>query len=101
MKDLVVILVLASLWAVGGFAVGIALGALFGVQWAISCTALNLIAGMIMLLLVTRNEHARRLFYEGPRENESGMPLIGILWAIPFILLFIGVMWWLLAQLLK
>lgn len=54
-----------------------------------------------MLLLVTRNDRARRMFYEGPKENELGSPLVGLLWALPFMLMIIAAIWWLLAQLLK
>lgn len=80
---------------------GVSIQALFGAQVIVTCTALNLITGMVMLLLVTRHEKARRLFYEGPKEDELGLPVIGLLWAIPFTLLFIGLMWWLLAQFLE
>jgi hypothetical protein len=101
MKDMLLILTLAALWAVGGFVMGVSIEALFGGQVVVTCTALNLITGMLMLLLVTRHERARRLFYEGPKENELGLPFIGLLWAIPFTLLFVGLIWWLLAQFLE
>lgn len=101
MKDVSLILILAILWALSGFLVGLAIEALFGASWVVPCTALNLIAGMVMLLLVTRNDRARRMFYEGPRENELGSPLVGLLWAFPFTLMIIASIWWLLAQLLK
>lgn len=100
MKNLFLIAALAFLWAVGGFTVGIALQALFGVAWVMPCTALNLMAGMLMLLLITRNEYARRMFYEGPRQNEAGLLFIGLLWGLPLILIFLGIVWWLMAQLL-
>lgn len=100
-KDVPLILALAALWTLSGFLIGLAIEALFGTPWVIPCTALNLIAGMVMLLLVTRDDRARRMFYEGPREDELGSPLVGLLWAFPLTLMIIAVIWWLLAQLLK
>ncbi len=76
----------------GGLGVGIALEALVGGQWAVPCASLNLIAGMFLLLLVTRDERAKRIFYEGPRENEPGLPIIGLLWIMPLVLLVVGLM---------
>jgi hypothetical protein len=87
MKDTLLILGLAALWGLGGFAIGVALQTMFGGQWILPCASLNLIACMILLLLVTRNEQARRIFYEGPREDELGLPVIGVLWAMPLVFL--------------
>jgi hypothetical protein len=39
-------------------------------------------------------------FYDGPEEYRPGFLLIGLLWAFPFTLLLLGVIWWLLAQFL-
>ena len=92
---------LAALWALGGLGFGLAMQAFFNGQWLLPCASLNLITGMVLLLLITRNEQARRIFYEGPRENEPGLPVIGLLWVIPVTLLLVGLIWWLVAQLLK
>ena len=100
-KHLLFVLGLAILWGLGGFIMGVSIDELFGVPWTVPCTALNVIAGMVMLLLVTRNEHARRLFYEGRKDEQPGMVLIGLLWTFPFSLIVVGLIWWLLAQLLK
>ncbi len=101
MKNSLLVLGLGFLWSLGGFGLGMAIEALFGGQWIVPCASLNLIAGMILLLFVTRNEQARRIFYEGPREGEPGLPVIGLLWLMPFVLLLVGLVWWLIAQLLK
>ncbi len=101
MKNVFVVLALVALWVLGGLVVGISFQALFGVQWMVQCAALNLIVGMVMLLLVTNNEDARRLFYEGPRGDEISSPLIGMLWALPIVLFLVGLAWWVLAQFLE
>jgi hypothetical protein len=101
MKNSLLVIGLAALWVLGGLGIGLALQAFFDGQWLVPCASLNLIAGMLLLLLITRNEPARRIFYEGPRENEPGLPVIGILWAAPLVLLLVGLIWWLMAQLLK
>ncbi|MEM7127930.1 MAG: hypothetical protein AAF702_16470 [Chloroflexota bacterium] len=54
-----------------------------------------------MLLLITRNEQARRLFYEGAKEDEPGSLILAILWTLPFSLMVAGLIWWLMAQFLK
>ena len=101
MRNILLILALAAFWCVSGIVVGYSLNALFDGAWVAPCASLNVIAGMLLLLFITRNEQARRIFYEGPRANESGLILLAFLWAIPVILLFLGILWWLLAQFLR
>jgi|GEM_PF-1653048 len=101
MKNIFLIFSLAILWALGGLAAGAGFSAFLDLQGTIPCGAINVIAGMVMLLLVTRNEQARRLFYEGPKEDESGILVLALLWALPFTLMFAGLIWWLMAQFLK
>jgi len=100
-KETRLVIALAVLWIVSGAIVGFSLEALFSLQWVVPCTSLNLMMGMILLLLVTRNEWARRMFYEGPRAGEDSSPLIGMLWALPLVLLIVGGVWWLLTHLLR
>ena len=100
-KEVPIVLGLAVLWILGGIVIGFALQALFDVQWVIQCTSLNLIIGMVMLLLVTRNKEMRQLFYEGPKEGEISSPLIGMMWTFPIVMVIVGVLWWLLAQFLR
>ena len=101
MKQIPLIFFFAALWASSGLLLGVSLAALFDLEWQVPCLSLNLVAGLVLLLLVTRNETARRLFYEGPRDNEQGSVLIGMLWAFPFVLAFVGIIWWMLGQLLN
>ena len=51
-----------------------------------------------LLLLATRNPTARRIFYEGPRGEEPGILFLALLWAVPIVLVFLGIIWWLLGQ---
>lgn len=101
MKNSLLVIGLAALWALGGLGFGLAMEAFFNGQWVLPCASLNLIVGMLLLLLITHDEQARRIFYEGPQENEPGLPVIGLLWTVPLALLLVGLIWWLVAQLLK
>ena len=63
----------------------------------LSCGATNMLLGLIMLLLVLRDERARRAFYG---EGESGGLALAILVAaIPAMTLAMGLIWWLMGQL--
>ena len=101
MRSALLVLVLAVLWTLSGFVVGVTIQGFAGGQWTFLCASLNLIAGLVMLLLITRDEHARRIFYGGPRGDEPGLPAIGFLWVIPLVLLLVALVWWLIAQILK
>jgi hypothetical protein len=98
MKQYVLILALAVFWGISGLVVGLGVRAIFGAEIVFTCALLNVIIGLLLLLLTTRNEHARRLFYEGPRGEEEGLIPLAFLWAFPLILVFVGVLWWLLGQ---
>lgn len=56
---------------------------------------------MILLQLVTRNEAARRLFYEGERIDDHLSLGVAALWAIPVLLALTGVLWWILGKILS
>ncbi len=101
MKSLLPPMILAVLWAGTGALVGVGLNALYGKDWIMPCGALNMIFGLSLLLLVSRNETARKIFYEGPdREDESSV-WVAILWALPVAIGLVGVIWWLLGKLLS
>jgi len=97
-KNILLILALAVFWGVSGLVVSLGLNAMFGGNWAVFCTSLNVIAGLLLLLLATRNPTARRIFYEGPRGEEPGILFLALLWAVPIVLMFLGIIWWLLGQ---
>ena len=101
MRQILLVLALAVFWGVSGVVVGFALNALMAGGWVVPCASLNIITGLLLLLLTTRNEQARRMFYEGPRGNEPGFVPLALLWVFPIVLVFLGVLWWLLAQVLR
>ena len=98
MKHFFLILVLAVLWGVSGLVVSVGINAFFGGNWLVPCTSLNVIAGLLLLLLTTRNPEARQMFYEGPQEEDSGFWFLALLWVFPIVLIFLGLVWWALAQ---
>ncbi len=100
MRSLWPIIGLAAMWAVAGAVVGLGLGSLYGGNWVVPCGALNMITGLFLLLLVTRNETARKIFYEGPSHEEERSLLVAVLWALPVAAALAGVIWWLLGKVL-
>jgi len=58
---------------------------------------IGLLIGLIALVIVTRTERGRRMFYEGPTEEEEGDVLVGCLWVITLelfaVALLAGVIW--------
>jgi hypothetical protein len=99
MKSFWPIIALAALWAVTGAVVGLGLRSLYGVNWIAPCGLLNMIIGLILLLLVTRNETTHRIFYEGPGNEEDLSLAVAALWALPVAAALAGVIWWLLGKL--
>ena len=99
-KNLLLILALAFFWGLSGLLVGFGIRAFLGGEWMIQCMALNVIGGMLMLLFITRDEGARKAFYEGVASDNPRLGL-ALLWALPFGLLCLGLIWWLLAHFLK
>ncbi len=96
--DFKLILFLAVLWLVSGAAAGLGIRAYFAVDWITPCSSLNLLFGMILLLLVMRDEQARkRLFAEADEEMPLHLGLVALI-AIPVFLILLGLSWWLLAQ---
>ena len=61
----------------------LALGAFLPWAWAWRCAWLNLMAGLVGLLWLTRSERGDRLFYHGPRGDEPGSVLVALLWSLP------------------
>jgi len=100
MKNLLLIFALALFWGLSGLLVGLGIRAFLDGEWMIQCMALNIIAGMLMLLFITRDEGARKAFYEGVAGDNPRLGL-ALLWALPFSLLCLGLIWWLLAHFLK
>jgi hypothetical protein len=99
MRSILLILMVAGIWAGTGVIVGIGLSAYFGVHWIVECGSLNLAIGMIFLQLVTRSEVGRKLFYDRVREEDQLHLGIAFLWAIPVAMALAGMLWWLIGKL--
>ncbi len=89
------IAVVALLWLAGGWLMGIGIQTQFDVNWVTPCSLINLIVGLTLLLLITRDPRERRIFYEGSNEeDEDYLPLVTIVLLIPGTQMFIGLVWW-------
>ena len=100
MRGIWPIFALAFLWAITGSLAGLGIASVYGVDWIVECGSLNVAIGMIMLQIVTRNESARRLLYEGKRERDQLNLGIAFLWGLPFAMATLGIVWWLLGKVL-
>jgi hypothetical protein len=98
LREMLLTLAYAAWWALGGWAFGAGVRALFGVDVVLVCALSNVIIGLLFLLPVVGDERRRRLFFEGPREQERSDPGIGLLWVFPFAVLVWGLLWWLMGR---
>ena len=98
MRDFLLILLVALLWFVGGWCMGIGIQAQFEGNWIISCSSINLLMGLILTLLIIQNPRESRIFFEGPsKDDEDYLPLMTIVLLFPGIEIFIGGLWWVMA----
>ncbi len=103
LRDLTLILALASLWSVGGYAIGVAIEAILEINYPIGIivASLNLILGLTLFLGITHDPTAERIFFKGPESDELGLPAIGCLWLLPLGLLIFGLLMWFVAILMR
>jgi len=98
------VILFAVLWFVAGFVLA-AFSRLFVdlPVGDIQCGLILMTAGLIGLLPVIRTERGRRLFFEGPNEDEDTDLRIGCLWVIPVLIVLIVTLFaaevWLMSQL--
>ncbi len=104
LRDLTAIVLLATLWVIGGWLTGRALQIFLdveasGMPFPIICSTLNAVIGLTALTIATRNPKTRQAFYEGT----GGSLPVGLLWAVTFSMplfgvIYLGVMlltrWW-------
>ena len=91
---------LALLWLAGGAAAGAGLRAYFHVAWVAACALISLVLGMILLLVVMRDDKATGRLYG---EADEDMPLklgLAALFVVPVVLVLVGLVWLLTAPLL-
>jgi hypothetical protein len=106
-RDLILILALAALWAISGYAIGEAIKFFvegFGVTilpLGVILASINLIIGMLLFKGITRDPTAERIFFEGPEKKGEGNLNVGCLWVMPVSLLLIGLYVWLVVGILR
>lgn len=59
------------------------------------CGLFSLLVGLLLLASFIRTERGRRLFYEGPAEDEDGDPFVGCLWFLPLFIIMAALAIWL------
>lgn len=86
---------LILIWFVAGYLIGAAVNQVGPVTFTpLQFGIAGLLVGLAGLAVVTRTEEGRRMFYEGPRGEELGDPLIGCLWLLPMSLGAIALVAW-------
>lgn len=103
LRDFLLILALATLWAGSGYAIGAGIEAMFrtGYPVEIITASLNAIMGLSLFLGITSDPTAERIFFEGPHPDEPGLLKIGCLWVLPLSLFIVGLIWWIVAFLVR
>ena len=93
-KDIAIMLFLATLWFVSAY---YTTAALFPF-WAFQCGLINLIIGLLCIAIINRSPAGSRLLYEGEKENEElgcSKIVVWVLIGAPPTIFFIGTGWWL------
>jgi hypothetical protein len=94
-KDVGLILLLALLWFGSAYYAGEAILP----AWGLQCGLGSLVTGLIGLAIIHRTEEGRRLLYEGESSYEDigcAKIVVWLVIALPFTLLVMGTLWWLL-----
>ncbi len=71
MRDIRLISALAMLWLTDGAVAGAGIRAYFYVEWVMPCSLISMILGMSLLLIVMRDDAAKRRLYG---ESNEEMP---------------------------
>ncbi len=103
LRDLSLILILAGLWAISGYMIGLALETV-GISYPplkIILASINVVIGMMLFQGVTRDPTGARMFFEGPEHDAEGDIRVGCLWMLPASLLIFGTVMWIVGLLLR
>jgi hypothetical protein len=100
-RDIRLILALALLWLIGGAVAGIGIRAYFYVAWVMPCSLISVILGMSLLLVVMRDDEARRRLYGETNEEMPFKLGLAALFVLPVVFLIVGLVWLLTAPLLS
>ncbi|MBV7326996.1 hypothetical protein KFU94_01785 [Chloroflexi bacterium TSY] len=101
MQGIRVIVFVAVLWLFSGWLMGLAVRAVFQLDWVWPCMSLNLLFGMLLLRWVTRTEREQEILFEGAERGDEESSLAAWLVAIPLTLILLAVIWLLMAPFLN
>ena len=107
LRDLGLILGLAALWAIGGYAIGTAIEFIIETlngdvySMGIILASVNVIIGMLLFKGITRDPTAERIFFNGPSNEGEGDIRVGCVWFLPTTLLLYGLLMGLVALLFR
>jgi uncharacterized membrane protein len=108
LRDLGLILALAALWAISGYAIGAAIEIItteiLGLDpypLGVIMASINVIIGLLLFKGITRDPTAERIFFEGPGNGGEGDIRVGCLWVMPATLLLYGLLLWFVALLFR
>jgi hypothetical protein len=98
------VILFAALWFVAGFVLAVFSRLLVDLPMGnVQCGLILMVVGLIGLLPIIRTERGRRLFFEGPDEDEDTDLRIGCLWITPVLIVLIVAIFaaeiWLMSQL--
>ena len=95
----------AGIWFLAGFMLTIVLDFFIGSPLGyLQGGLISTVIGLVSLLPIIHTERGRRLFFEGPEEDEDGDLLIGCLWLIPaqiILLSILAMLVWIVLQLMS
>jgi hypothetical protein len=90
LRDIKLILALAVFWLVGGAIVGAGIRAHFYVEWVMPCSLISAILGMLLLLVVMRDDKARRRLFGEANEEMPFKLTLAALFVLPVVFLVVG-----------
>jgi len=93
---LIRIVLLASLWATGGYTAGVSLEIIGfdGYSWSTILVALNVLIGILLLKGIISDPEEDYTFFEKPVSYDPNRPLVGCLWLMPAMLIVVGASMW-------
>lgn len=99
-EDIGKIVGVALLWGITGTWAGWGLQTFLGRDSLyFSCGSLSVAMSMFLVSVLTRSEEGRQLFYNNKKRHDDDINFVVIfLYAVPFVLAFSGLLWWIVGQ---
>ncbi len=86
------------------FLAGLALAALFKVSpiRMFQAGVFTMLVGLVYVMtMILPDEYRKRIFFDGPKSDEEGSPLVGLFYAIPLSLLICAGVGWIVITLFE